>query len=29
MEGMIFTFNDDGTFREYKEPYATVDYTTK
>ena len=29
MEGMIFTFNDDGTLREYKEPYATVDYATK
>ena len=29
MEGMIFAFNDDGTLREYKEPYATVDYTTK
>ena len=21
--------NDDGTLREYKEPYATVDYATK
>ena len=29
MEGMISTFNDDGTLREYKEPYATVDYATK
>ena len=29
MEGMIFTFNDDGTLRDYKEPYATVDYATK
>lgn len=26
---MILTFNDDGTLREYKEPYATVDYATK
>ena len=26
---MIFTFDDDGTLREYKEPYATVDYATK
>lgn len=29
MEDMIFTFNDDGTLREYKEPYATVYYATK
>lgn len=29
MEGMISTFNDDGTLREYKEPYATVYYATK
>lgn len=26
---MIFTFDDDGTLREYKEPYVTVDYATK
>lgn len=26
---MILTFDDDGTLREYKEPYATVDYATK
>lgn len=26
---MIFTFDDDGTLREYKETYATVDYATK
>lgn len=29
MDDMIFTFDDDGTLREYKEPYATVDYATK
>ena len=29
MEGMISTFNDGGTLREYKEPYATVYYATK
>lgn len=26
---MFLTFNDDGTLREYKKPYATVDYATK
>lgn len=29
MEGMIFTFNDDGTLKEYKEPYMTIDVATK
>lgn len=29
MEGMIFTFNDDGTLKEYKELYMTIDVATK
>lgn len=29
MEGMILTFNDYGTLRKYKEPYATVCCATK
>lgn len=29
MEGMILTFNDYGTLRKYKEPYATVYCATK
>ena len=26
---MIFTFNDDETLKEYKEPYMTIDVATK
>ena len=26
---MILAFDNDGTLKEYKEPYATVDYATK
>lgn len=29
MDDMIFTFNDDGTLKEYKEPYATIDIATE
>ena len=29
MEDMIIAFNDGGTLRECKEPYATVYYATK
>lgn len=29
MDDMIFTFNDDETLREYKEPYATIDIATE